>query len=167
MRLRSPIILFLQWRHISSVVLRVHLLQWTIDSYNLLKLEATLLYIDLVISLHWCRIMICVYCYLIYWPTSHAISYHYPFSVYCVVITFTWIVDIVLWNRLSSLLSWTYLGSTSVSKFIRFQRFSTVSYIWHISELISRLCLCTRTCGVVGTFVVALSWWPSRWPHCG
>ena len=83
-------------------------------------------YIELVISLQWCRIMVWVCCYLIYWPTSHAISCHYPFSVYCVVITFTWIVDIVLWNRLSSLLSWTCLGRITVPQFIRFERFSTV-----------------------------------------
>jgi len=65
-------------------------------------------------------------------------SCHYPFSVYCVLITFTWIVDIVLWNRISSLLLCSRLGNiTSVTQFIWFAGVSTVSCVWHISELIS------------------------------
>ena len=89
---------------------------------------------------------------------AHNLSCPYPFSVYYVVITFTWIVHTVLWNRFSSLLPWTRLASiTSVPQFIRFKRFSTVSYVWYISELISRLYLCTwnvclvrvRYCGMM------------------
>jgi len=160
MTLRSAIVVFLQWRHMSSVVLRIHLLQCTLTHiicYDLMP--HCYIYwpghITAMMSYHGMRV-------LSFDLMAHVPSCHYPFSVYCVVITFTWIVDIMLWNRLSSLLSWTYWGITSVPQFIRFKRICTVSYIWHISELISRLYLCTRTCSVVGTIVVAVSWWPGR-----
>ena len=46
---------------------------------------------------------------------AHAPSCHYPFSEYCLVITFTWIVDIVISYQLFAALDslgWYYVSST-------------------------------------------------------
>ena len=71
----------------------------------------------------------------IYWHCNNGLapSCHYSFSVYCVVITFTWLVDIVLWIRISSLLPCSRLGGIPwLQQFNNFKGFSTVSYVRHI-----------------------------------
>ena len=71
-------------------------------------------------------------CLLLFELMAHVPSCRSSFAVYCVVITFTWIVDIVLGNTMSG----NRLGIlTSVPQFIRFSGVSTVSCVWHISVI--------------------------------